>query len=616
MTLEPSGASRALFSFLAVLGAVTGPGWRLDLLADDAAALREGKRDIKQAIQSGDVEKLDTALAQLSREGDAGAMKLLLDWLERAPASEDSVYWSLIGGIVSFRSRAAMEELGKFVVQRKAKAIARDLAYGLGKNTSPHVVKPFRPLLTDAPDELRILVAKKIARVRTPDAVDALIELLKAEEKLKLEKLSSPAWIAVDGLTKITRQSFGPSSINWEGWWRKNREKPLPAGEDDGSGPQTGTAVDFLKLDPERVRREQYIGVEEAPLKSVVVLSGKFTRKVPKDLNNDHMEETLERMKVPHTVVLREDFAKYDLKDAGVLLINCVKFHEFCICPTCKVSGELNSRRLYACSGCDKHINWSPQLSGSEISKIKSFVLAGGYLFVEDWIAEEVVEKAFGEYVAADDKRVLSPAMVDVVPARGMGTHPYLKGIFEPKFVDGPVAVAAGEGGNDAPGAGKGAPANEPGAGPEDEPGAGTTVVVQSPKIATGSGDEPGDPVKVKHQWKIDDKSYPLKVMDKGRVVTILTSGQLQKVTGGDGCVAVAFRPGSASAPPGTRAAGKGVPGVVAVVLSHFNKQESTDDNISIQNLLLNFLIDANAAREARGAGKRPEKKAGEAGKK
>jgi hypothetical protein len=233
-------------------------------------------------------------------------------------------------------------------------------------------------------------------------------------------------------------------------------------------------------------------------------------------------------------------------------------------------------------------------LSGEDIKKIATFVQNGGYLFCEDWTVKEVVERAFPKYVAAGPK--LAADTVDVVPVRGQSTHPYLRGIFEPKFVEGPppgVAVADAD--------------KE-----DDKQHEGTTVVVKPPPTAEGQvGDEAPGPVQVKHQWKIDDESFSIKILDKARVTTFLTSGKLQKE--GEGAVAVAFRPGS-SVPIGQKGAPRGTPGVVTVVLSHFGKQASFDDELSIQNLLLNVLIDANSARAERsgGRGAAAEKKAQE----
>ena len=560
--------------------------WGARLLADDG-----GKTGVKRALQAGDVEQLDQALATLS-QGGASEMRFVLDVLEKMPASQDSFYWSLVGAAAGFKSRPAMDELGKFVVARKSQPIARDLLYGLAKSSSPYVVKPFRPLLFDAPEDVRLLVAKKISKVRSHDAVDALLELLKVEEKDRREKLSPLGWIAVEGLTAITKQNFGPNSINWEGWWKKNEKSPLPTGAEEDSR-ASGTAVDFLKMGPDRERREAFIGVEKAPLKSVVVLDGEFTKKRKANYNNDRMQGVLSDMGVPHEVVRREDFKSFDLKDTGVLLINCTQFYEHCICPDCKPGGGVNNR-LRQCTGCNKHIQFSAMLSGEDVKKIATFVQNGGYLFCEDWTVKEVVERAFPKYVAAGPK--LAADTVDVVPVRGQSTHPYLRGIFEPKFVEGPppgveAAVAAAD---------------------DEKEHEGTTIVVKPPAAAEGQvGDESPGPIQVKHQWKIDNESFSIKILDKARVTTFLTSGKLQKE--GEGAVAVAFRPGS-SVPIGQKGAPRGTPGVVTVVLSHFGKQASFDDELSIQNLLLNVLIDANSARAERSSGGRgaAEKKGAE----
>jgi hypothetical protein len=118
------------------------------------------------------------------------------------------------------------------------------------------------------------------------------------------------------------------------------------------------------------------------------------------------------------------------------------------------------------------------------------------------------------------------------------------------------------------------------------------------------------EPVRVKHTWAIDDESFALKPLDASKVVRLLASGKLQKKAEGNGLVALAFRPGAGSAAPSPgQPAPRGVPGVVVLVLSHFGKQDSRQDEYTIQNLLLNVLIDANQARLKRAAP--PRKKAG-----
>lgn len=549
----------------------------------------DGRKAIRQAILAGDVQKLDDSVKALARSGGAAGLKLVLEHLEKIPASEDSLYWSLLVGAVSFRDRPAMEELGKYVIAKKGNFVARDLLHGLAKNTSPFFVLSFKPLLFEGPDELRLMVAKKVSMIRSHDSVDVLIELLQREEKAKGEKLGELGWIAVEGLARATGQNFGPSAINWEGWWKKNRDKPLADVVEKEGGARTGTAVDFLKVSPDRARREAFLGVEKAPEKAVVVLSAKYTKKSTKDLNNDHIEKVLASMNIPHTVVLREDFQAFDLKDTGILLINCAQFHEHCICPTCKPGGGVNNR-LYRCTGCEKHIKFKAELTSEDIKKIVNYVNGGGFLFCEDWTVKEVVERAFPKFVSAGDK--LKKSSVDVLPGRGQGSHPYLRGIFEPKVVHVPPELSDSKKmqGEDAP--------------------RGRTVVVNNPSTEEPTSVEE-DPPQVKHQWNIDNESFALKILDRSRVVAFLTSGKLQADAGGDGAVALCFRPGSVNIPPGTRPVPKGSPGVVTVVLSHFGHQQSTEDEMSIQNLLLNVLLDANAARDFRSVRKlEPGKKA------
>ncbi len=54
---------------------------------------------------------------------------------------------------------------------------------------------------------------------------------------------------------------------------------------------------------------------------------------------------------------------------------------------------------------------------------------------------------------------------------------------------------------------------------------------------------------------------------------------------------------------------------MVLQVLSHFGRQESTQDEYSLQNLLLNFLIAANVARNEGELAKKPAKAVGNEGK-
>jgi hypothetical protein len=162
---------------------------------------------------------------------------------------------------------------------------------------------------------------------------------------------------------------------------------------------------------------------------------------------------------------------------------------------------------------------------------------------------------------------------VSVFPKAGASSHPYLKKIFSA---------------------------------PPTERQKGTTVTND-------------DLDKIAHSWKIDKETRTIHVRDAARVVTLLTSPDLQKTANGDDAVAITFGvvptpTGSGSKKGAAVASGTELSqdrktmsgGRVVYVLSHFGKQESTTDEHSLQNLLINFLVEANERRGTGPAGPAP----------
>ena len=561
------------------------------------AERRKEEKTALKAIQRGaatrDAEMVNDAALALAKLGGEGPMSSLLERLVKVPASENSIYWAMIRAAVSFNDREGMQALGDFVMKKKSTAAARDLVYALARNRSPNAIYALRPLVLDGPEDLRLLAASSAGAIRSPQTVDLLIELMDSEEREHGDP-TRLVFMAAESLKALTHQDFGPSATNWSGWWKKNRDKPLPRTPLEESTDATGTAVDYVKLDP--ARRDEFFGLEKGPPQAIVVLSARFTKKVQKDYNNDHMERVLESMGLPHQVVLREDFLAFDLSQTSVLLINCAQFHEHCICPTCKPGGTKNNR-LYRCQGCDKHVKFSARLKGPAIKKIRSFVNRGGYLFCEDWTVKEVVEAAFPKFVTAGKK--LKQGTADVQPARGRGTHPYLKGIFVPKLefddedlldedlLDDGIDLGLDD--------------------DEEDDNEGRTVVVGLDEDEEDA--ESVEPLDIAHEWSIDDESFAFDIKNRRAVHALLASSKVQKVTDGQSAVALAFRPGpiGAKLPPGRRAPAK-APGVVMVVLSHFGKQNTSEDEHSIQNLLVNFLLDAHIQQGGSRTGKKPSK--------
>lgn len=606
------------FGLLTMLFLITLPGLVPGVGLAAPAPVDDGSREVRKllirAINQRDVPAARESLGALIRLGGKTNLATLVKLLPRIPAEDDVMYWTLVEGSCSFTDQEAMNYLGDTIIRYQRHALARDLLYGLSKNRSPHTLHALLPILEKGHRDLQIMAVQKLARLYLPETVDALIQaLVRVENEVKEVQDDDLAREIAFALHDITGKNFGPFSPNWVGWWKSNRDHELgPRSDDDDEGHGGGTVVESLT----RQRKEEFYELRRASKKGVIVLSARYTKKTQRDLNNDNIEHVLSQMGVPHTVVPREDFDAFDLSDTGAIVINCAQFHEFCICPHCKPGGD-KKNRLYRCTGCNKHIKFSASLSRQGIAKIVKFVKGGGYVFAEDWVVKEIVEKAFPRYVKAG--KVLRKNVVpdvDVVPGRGMATHPYLKGIFEASGIDFEEIERE----------------------VEDEEEGRTSVKKRKGKEREGVAD--AELLQIKHRWTIDDESWAFDLLDPKKVLILLSSGELQDRADGQGVVAFAFSPGGKvseigktrrprrssvvvrgpdedtrgrpegrtgvskggekrgrAGAAGGRAGGKPRPGVVLQVLSHFGKQESVQDEHLLQNLLLNFLIDANVER-------------------
>ena len=196
-------------------------------------------------------------------------------------------------------------------------------------------------------------------------------------------------------------------------------------------------------------------------------------------------------------------------------------------------------------------------LGKSGIDKVKKFVEAGGYLFSEDWILEEILQIAWPEKVKCG--AYLKEQDVPVLPKQGSGSHPYLRKIF-----------------------------------------------VKPPKNNTGHGTSVEEDVgKLDYSWHIDQDSPAINIVDKTKVATLLFSEPvgIQADKNGSDAVAITFMTGGQSADVATgglnRENLKG--GRVVHVLSHFGKQDQKaagqKGEATMMNLLVNFLGEAAERR-------------------
>lgn len=201
----------------------------------------------------------------------------------------------------------------------------------------------------------------------------------------------------------------------------------------------------------------------------------------------------------------------------------------------------------------------------AQCERLRKYVEAGGYVFITDLGSVTIVKHAFPGYID-NGKGTFQNLTVDILPWKGTSGHPLLRG------VDLPVA---------------------------------------------NKGSEISDRLR----WKIDDQGASMD-FDPKRTIPLIEAPELASKKRPT-AVAVTFAAGSDAKLAQEGVANGGVyeelarmgGGRVVCVLSHFSKQRTSEDGFALQNLLLNFLIEAKD-RSAMREGKKGDKKPGKPEKK
>ncbi|MHC4606413.1 MAG: hypothetical protein ACYTAF_05715, partial [Planctomycetota bacterium] len=356
-------------------------------------------------------------------------------------------------------------------------------------------------------------------------------------------------------LTVITGQDYGDSVSNWEGWWAANKDTWKPTkwkGQGRSSG--TGTVTDNL----DRSRLSEWENLKKQA--KILVIGAGPGYCCPHSHDLDQIDKMADKLGLKVDRIDKWDLEKNEhtpLEEYTAVLCNCTHIREHCSlikCPDC-TPGEYTKDRLHVCN-CPKqrHFPGRCLMGPKGKQKIKRYVAKGGYLFAEDWCMEDFLAQIFPQYVSHGPIRP-EDEKVKVLPCPGMATHPYLRKIF-----------------------------------------------FKPPKEAPRSTKTEDELDKIAHTWKIDKETRCIKIVDPKRVVTLLMSPDLEKYAEGHDAVAITFmvggkdgkRPGVATGGAIKQDRGQMSGGRVLYVLSHFGKQDSQEDEYTLQNLMLNFLIEAN----------------------
>jgi hypothetical protein len=303
-----------------------------------AGDVKSSENKLKQVLASGRQKELAPAVRELAGWDSADAMKALLKLAASGPVGE-SYFWMeayalMLKGCVSMTNSAAMKEASDFVIDNKAKPIARDLLAMLCNQGRPEIVPPMLAVLEKGADDMKIMAAEHLITIGDKRAIEPLIAALKSgSSSAELKKRCGQA------LAHITGQNFGDNASNWEGWWANNKEKEFkgPSVSDSGGG---GTVA----LD--RGRGSEWDDLKREA--KVLVLGAGDKCKCGKNHDLDQIDKVCASLGLTAVFVNKVDFSKDEFKvdEYIAILANCTHIREHCACPQCK-PGNYSGDRLF-----------------------------------------------------------------------------------------------------------------------------------------------------------------------------------------------------------------------------------------------------------------------------
>ena len=573
-TFPASAASQEIFTEAAGFKSVSASSIHFSNEADEddeGPSAKDLRKMVQQAAMAGDASALAEVLRTLGKMPGRNATAAVLSTansLSRSTA--DDIYWFLLQGVAGFKGADAFTEMGEFAVRYKSKPIARDLLNALRKTRSKYVNRVIRRVMEYCPLDMQMMAVDIAAEIPVRRTVDVLMPILareSAKEKDGKRPQTELKRSLFSALEALTMQQLGNSLINWQGWWERERSRGLRVIREEAENHESTTGL-ARPLDP--VRARQFLGLEDLPPGKVLVIKGPRAKN-GFDTNYDHIEHVLERISIPHTVVEKGEVEKssFSFKGVAAVFINCSHIHKFCQNPDHK-PGEYTGNRMHRCVGEGAHDEVQFKMNKDAVDKIVRFVEKGGYLFTEDWCLIEVLEVGFNKYLRSGSS--LDGGDFGISPEKGMTSHPLLRGVFVPPVnMDSLRRRTYGLDEDDDEDA-EYDPSQEDDPGDVDED-RGKTGVGNSDLDGPGDIEDP-DIRLVEHRWKIDKESPSLDIRSK-KVQVLIDSEELRKECG-EGAVAVTF--------PVKK-------GRVIHVLSHFGKQSSSDNEATIENLLINFLL-------------------------
>jgi hypothetical protein len=533
------------------------------------------EKEFRAAIGAQIEKPLEDAIRKLVKINTPAAAKTILGAI-KLPNST-AIYWMLVNGAATFGSPDALAEVTRIILANRMSPVSRDLVAALHGNYTSGCETALVTILKEGTPELQVLAVEHMMDVGQKATVEGVIEALRkgghsADLTRRLFRV----------LAVLCVETYGETLSNWEGWWTANKHKDwdlLKAKPQGSKGGGTGTVCDDLG----KHRDAEY---EKLKTGKVLVIGAKVGCKCKDPHDLDSVERTIESMRLTVEYVNKIDFSKptwtlAKLDEYVAILVNCTFIEEHCICKKCeKGAGGAAGNRMQRCPQCDcGHKTAKYLMEPAGLDKIRKYVDMGGYLYTEDWGLREILAVKFKEFVDVGEF-IRADMEVNILPKPGALSHPYLRNIFQrlkPKAKE-----TAAKGGT------------------------------------VSEGPESPDFERIDHTWKIDKDSPAIKITGGAKVTVLIYSKDISATVKGSDAVAITFvvapKAGGGLDPVATGAPieqdrAKMSGGRVLHTMSHFTKQKSQTDTFTIQNLLLNFLIEASERRGIKIGDKKPDKK-------
>jgi hypothetical protein len=395
-------------------------------------------------------------------------------------------------------SPAALDALGREILEGKVPELRRDLILPLRYSEAPGAVELLKRILREGSPDLQVSAMDELVDRERLDAAPILLDLADKDPGEERE-LTRRAFKALRALAKEDPPAGGPAA--WRRWWAgiearaAGRPAPPPSPRRVGE-----TVADSIR----RTRVTDYEALKRGKKEEVLVIEGV----------SDTVQDVLFRLGIPYRSESWEKIqASVDLNFGKSIAV-------FVNCGTG---------------------TWPPK----QIARIRDYVSSGGYLFVTDLAMLQVVKHAFPDYIDFG-KGTFAAITVPIVPWRGTTGHPLLRGVDIP------------------------------------------TPGLRSP-----------DRAEQRLEWKIESDG-PVLAFDPSRVIPLV---EAPTVVGKkrSSAVALSFTPDidvklmqeSIRTGGVYEELGKLDSGKVICVLSHFKLQRQGEDGFALQNLLINFLIEA-----------------------